>query len=612
MGFKDELTQLLNHIGIKYGFDVTVPTDPKNGDYTTNAAMQIASRENKNPREITEQIVQKLHQVKEIDQKVSKIEVAGPGFINFWLNDKALSKNMQNILREKEDYGKTKLNINKKVIVEYSSINIAKPFTIGHLRSTIIGDAVANLMEATGWEVLRDNHVGDWGSAFGKQIYALKNLGKGSLEENIREIEATENPVKVLVKLYIEFHEKAEKDDSLFDKGREWFKKLEEGDSEARKIWKLCIEWSWKEFEKIYKLLGVNFSDKFQGGRGLGESFFEDKMPAVIDELDEKGLLKKGEGGAKLVFFDQEKYPPAMILKSNGTTLYHTRDLATDKYRKDKFDPDLIINEVGAEQKLYFEQLFEMERLLDWYKKEQRFHLMHSLIRFKEGKMSTRKGNVIWLDEVLEKAEEKALFLQNTEHSFTEDGKEVISKSKKHSLSARKHVLGAGQGINVAEDVAIGAIKYNDLKRDPMTTYSFDWDEILNMQGNSGPYLQYTYARAKSVLRKAKYKAVGSRQQAIDQKKLVTSVQSLVPEEAVLLRTLPHFPEVIAEAAERYAPNLLCNYLYELAQKFNTFYNAEKIVGGEREEFKLVLTAATAQVLQNGLGLLGIKTLEKM
>lgn len=536
--------------------NLEVPELASYGDYSTNIAMQSGG----NPREKAADLLEKLQKDKKVMVIVDKVEVAGPGFINFWLNHEALGSNLGNI---NSNFGKSDVVKGKKAIVEYSSPNIAKPFTVGHLRSTVIGDAVANLLEATGWTVLRDNHLGDWGTQFGKQIYAIKTWG------DEKEIDNSKNPVKELVALYVKFHDEAEKDESLNDKAREWFKKLEDGDSEARRLWQKCVDWSWQEFNKIYKRLGFDgFYKDFDGGRGLGEAFFEDKMQPVIDLLQEKGLLKEGKEGAKLFFFAKDKYPPAMILKKDGATLYHTRDLATDKYRLDNYHPDLIINEVGAEQKLYFQQLYEMESILGWYESEQRVHVYHGLIRFKDGKMSTRKGNTIWLEEILDKSVKMA------------------------------EELGS-ENVELAQSVGVGAIKYNDLKRDPKTDIVFDWDEILNMQGNSGPYLQYTYARIQSVLAKAKAKGKADLAKANEQ-------------EMALLRTFVHFPEVVAEAATMYAPNLVCNYLFDLAQKFNAFYAEYKILDGENEDLKLAITAATGQILANGLMLLGISAPDKM
>jgi arginyl-tRNA synthetase len=474
--------------------------------------------------------------------------------------------------------------LNKKVVVEYSSPNIAKPFTVGHLRSTIIGDAIANLLEANGWKVYRDNHLGDWGTQFGKQIYAIKTWGD---EEKI---EKSENPVKELVALYVKFHDEVEKSPELEDKAREWFKKLEDGNKEARRLWKKCIEWSLKEFKTIYEKLGIKFTEN--DGLGYGESFFEDKIKDVLDELNSKKLLRESEG-ARLVFFDKDKYPPLMIMKKDGATLYATRDLATDKFRLEKYPGAKIINEVGVEQTLYFRQLFEVEKMLGWVKEGQRIHIRHGHYRFNDEKMSTRKGNTIWLEDVLEEAVKGA------------------------------EQLGS-EGREIAEQVGIGALKWNDLKRSSHLDIVFDWDEILNMQGDSGPYIQYTFARTQSVLSKM----ISGKKKATSKKELSfarSDLAKLEAEEVGLLRTLSKFPEVVEEAGDlpamqdgkalqagKFAPNILCNYLFDLAQKFNLFYQKHKILESEKEEFRIALTAAVGQVIKKGLNLLGIQAPERM
>lgn len=540
---------------------VDYPTEAKHGDYATNLALIIAKKLSKNPLEVAEYLADKLRSVEQ--EVIEKIDVVQPGFINFWIKNETLQKN---VTPEFPDVGH-----GRSVVVEYSSPNIAKPFTVGHLRSTIIGDAIANLLQAIGWNVHRDNHVGDWGTQFGKQIYAMKEWG------NEEEIEQSERPVKLLVDLYVKFHDEAEKDPSLEDKAREWFKKLEDGDEEARKLWQKCIEWSWKEFEVIYQQLGVTFTEN--NGRGYGEAFFEDKMDSVIKELEEKDLLQTGENGAKLVFFPNEEFTPLMILKKDGATLYSTRDLATDKFRLEKYGKNVtIINEVGAEQALYFRQLYKLEEMLGWYEKDQRVHKKHGLYRFKEGKMSTRKGNVIWLEDVLEEARKKAEGLGELEGE---------------------------EGLENAGAVGIGALKWNDLKRSSEQDIVFDWDEILNMQGNSGPYIQYTFARTQSVLRKS---------QSADVKSQILEGLKIETEERELLRLVARFPEIVQEAAERLSPNMLCTYLFDLAQNFNLFYQKCPILKaeGESREFRLHLTQATGEVLKKGLSLLGIQAPSKM
>ncbi len=529
---------------------------PEHGDYTTNIAMQSG----KNPREFASELLKRLETNESIKEIISKIEIAGPGFINFYLKDKVVLEGLNTALSEKGNFGKEKNTPDNKVIVEYSSPNIAKPFNIGHFRSTIIGDAVANLLTFQGFTVFRDNHLGDWGTQFGKQIYAIKTWG------NEEQIEKSDNPVKELVSLYIKFHEEAEKDSTLDDKGRAWFKKLEEGDAEAKRIWQKCIDWSFLEFDKIYKKLGVVFTEN--NGRGYGESFFEDKMQIVLEELVEKQMLRNGEEGAQLVFFDNEKYPPLMVVKKDGASLYATRDLAADKWRFLNYGKDVtIINEVGGDQALYFQQLYEVEKILGWVKSGQRVHLKHGLFRFKDKKMSTRKGNVIWLEEVLHEAFEKAKLL-----------------SSENSESA--------------ETISIGALKWNELKRDPISDIIFDWDEILNMKGNSGPYMQYTVVRIRSLLSKSEI--------------LISPVNLISEEDSLLAHKLIQFPEVVNFAANKYQPAYLAEYLYSLAQTFNTFYDSNRIIGNDREAEFLSISKAVEIVLTNGLSLLGIEVPEKM
>lgn len=541
-----------------------IPQNSSHGDYSTNIALVLSKKLGKSPREIAEQI--QLEASSQLPEAIEKIEVAGPGFLNFYLSQKALELNLGNILEQKENFGKSKTNEGKKVVVEFSSPNIAKPFTIGHLRSTIIGNAISNLLSATGWEVFTDNHVGDWGTQFGKQIYAIKEWG--SLEE----IEQSENPVRELVSLYVKFHEEAEKNPELEDAARVWFKKLEEGDPEAKKLWQKCVDLSWKEFEKLYRTLDISFTEN--GGRGYGESFFEDKMEPVIAELKSKDILKEDKG-AELVYFPNDEYPPLMVLKQDGASLYSTRDLATDKFRLDTYgDEVVIINEVGAEQSLYFNQLYTLEKMLGWVKNGQRIHVRHGLYRFKDMKMSTRKGNTIWLEDVLQEAIDKAKKL----------GKENLADQ-------------------TAIQIGVGALKWNDLKRDPVSDITFEWDDVLSMNGNSGPYMQYTYARTQSVL---------SKLDITDTDLKYPEQQSLNNEELSLLRILVHYPEIVFQASSLLSTSILCTYLYALAQEFNVFYEKHKVIGSENEQFRVVLTAAVGQVLKNGLTLLGIPTPQKI
>lgn len=557
MNFKDQIKKVLVEVTGIEEVDVEFASNEQFGDYCSNIALK---NKDIDPHEIAQ---------KANDLKLSfSANVAGR-FINFKLNNDVLVDNLIQIDSAKEEYGKSNLGEGKLAIVEYSSPNIAKPFGVGHLRSTVIGDSVANLMESLGYKVMRDNHLGDWGTQFGKVICAIKKWG------NEEDIEKLESPVNELVNLYVKYHEESKNDSKLDDEARSWFKKLEDGDTETKRLWQKCVDWSWVEFEKIYDLLGIKFDPAFNDGRGLGESFFESRMAGVIKELEENKLLKVGEDGAKLVFFANEKYPPLMILKKDGTTLYSTRDLATDKYRLEKYSPEIVINEVGSEQSLYFKQLYEIEKILGWFKEGQRVHVGHGLFLMDGKKMSTRAGKTVKLNEVLVEAIERAKKLGNTDNE-------------------------------TAKQVGIGAIKYFDLSHQPMTNINFDWDGMFSMDGNSSPYIQYTVARINSVLSKV----------PISKFKIPFEFQdsniNLQNEEENLLRKLAQFQEVIVTAGKTYSPNILCNYLYDLASKFNTLYNKHKIVGSEEEEFRLLLSKSTAQVLKNGLKLLGIQSPERM
>jgi len=558
------------------------PTQTDFGDFSSNFALlnfKDVSADFNSPHDLANYIVTQFNKA----NTDVKAEVAGPGFINlkladsfFWQMFKQFSNQGFSFLpKEKQS---------QKVIVEYSSPNIAKPFTIGHLRSTIIGDSIANLFEAMGYTVFRDNHLGDWGTQFGKQIVAIKKWG------NEAEIEKSANPVKELVALYVKFHQEAEKDPKLNEEGRAWFKKLESGDPEARALWQKCIDWSLVEFNKIYERLGVKFTEN--DGRGYGESFFEPFLQDLIKELLDSGLAKEGEEGAKLVFFDHDQYPPLMIEKGDGATLYATRDLATDKwrleqkrYRGENGEVPLIINEVGAEQSLYFQQIYAIEEKLGWYQAGERRHLKHGLFRFPEGKMSTRKGNVIWLTEVLDKAEEKALTLS--------------------------------PDPSIAQALSIAALKWNDLKRNSELNVNFDWDEILNIQGNSGPYMLYAYARAKSILRKASEQNIDWTG-VLEIKELDSNIE-LNAEEKELIQLLNEFTSILERSQNELATQHLCNYLFNLASQFNTFYHKYQILRpstGEaarlERDFRLQLVEVVARVIQIGLSILGIKTLERL
>ena len=528
------------------------PAEPKFGDYSTNIALTLARQESKNPREMAELIVSG------IDDKdlIEKIEVAGPGFINFYLDKNWLLKEaekfnysieLQNHLSQ---YGQ-----GKTMVIDYSAPNIAKPFGIGHLRSTNIGQAIYNTYKILGWKCIGDNHLGDWGTQFGKLTVAIKKWGDKNTEEMT---------IEDLEKLYVKFHEEAEKNPELEDEGREMFARLENGDTEAREIWQKCIDISIKEFNKVYEMLGVKIDV------ALGESFYEDKMPAVVAEMEKRQMIKDSQG-AKIVEF--EDMPPAMVEKSNKTTTYFTRDVATIKYRVDTWKPDLIVYEVGSDHILHFRQLFNTAEILGMMPKDGLVHVPHGMFRWADGKFSTRKGHTIHLEEVIDKAKEEA--------------KKIAPDNSKEKIMA----------------VAIGAIKFNDLSQDPKKDIIFDWERVMSMDGNSGPYLQYTYARCQSVLDKSQIK---------EQKNLEDLPAEINSEEELLLRDFYKFEEKILESANRFNPSVIAEYLLGLARRYNEFYGKHRIINEKEEDFRIFLTKTTASILATGLKLLGIEVIEKM
>ncbi len=537
-------------VGDKVDFSVEHPADESHGDYATNVALTLAKAQKANPREIAEKIKKDLESDAGLMEMVGNIEIAGVGFINFRLRDDYLVNSLEKSRDLGDKCGDADFMVGKNVLVDYSSPNIAKRFSVGHLRSTIIGQAILNLYKHSGAKVISDNHLGDWGTQFGMIIAAVE-------EKNL---DVSTMAVADLENLYVDFNKRIVETPELRDRAREAFARLEQGEEKARDIWQKAKDVSMKEFYKIYEKLGV---PKFD--HEYGESAYEQLMPSIIEEVKNKGIARQSEGAWIVEFKDEngkEYMPPAMLTKSNGTTTYFTRDLATVKKRIT--DPELksglYVYEVGAEQTLYFKQVFAAVELLGWAKKEQFVHVAHGLMTLPEGKMSTRKGNTIKLEDLLEKASEAAS----------------------------------------DERIAVGAVKYNELKRAPGMDYVFKWDEALSMEGNSGPYLQYVYVRCKGVLEK-----VGEK---------FGMTESLNEDERKLAIGLLKFGEgeVVEGAARNFAPQQICAYLFDLAQRFNGFYDRNRVGGSENEGFRLLLTVVTGQVIKNGLSLLGIEVVEKM
>jgi arginyl-tRNA synthetase len=582
---KSDIVQVLKEITDLKDISLDIPL-PQFGDYSTNVAMtlfaslqlpdssfqsnsKLQSSPPKSPRELAEEIKNKLLEDKELTKLVEKIEIAGPGFINFYINKEALASELESVIAKGERYGyqDQKEDI---VLVEYSAPNIAKRFSIGHLRSTIIGDAIKNLYEVLGYKVIGENHLGDWGTQFGMIIAQIVRKGLDARTLSVEELES----------LYVEFNSEMKENPELRSLAKEWFKKLEGGDSEAREIWQTVKETSLIEFKRIYDMLDVHIENAH------GESFYEDKMPDVIEAVKASGISEVGEGGAVIVPFDG--MAPGMLLKSDGTTTYFTRDLAAFDYRVKTWNPSVLIYEVGSDQVLHFRQLFCALEKLGWSSGKTLKHVAHGLVRFEHGKMSTRRGETIKLEDILTEAVQRSRSI--IEKSETNRG---LTNVEIEELS---HVIG------------VGAVKYFDLSHSPTSDIIFDWDKIIALEGNSGPYIQYTYARTQSVLGKIGKEKAESRNIS----HFSSFISDLTLEELTILRHIIHYGEVLEEAAISYSPNLLCNYLYELAQKFNSFYSSNKIIGSENEAFRIELTKATGIILKNGLSILGIKAPEKM
>lgn len=460
-----------------------------------------------------------------------------------------------------------------KVVIDMSSPNIAKPFGIGHLRSTMIGAALYNMYKLAGYDVVSVNHLGDWGTQFGKQIAAYKRWGDDKA--------LSEDPIGESLKLYVRFHEEAPQDDTLEPEARDWFRKLEAGDEEARRLWTYFVEVSMREFNRMYMRLNVRFDHT------LGESFYNDKMQAVVDALKEQGLLEESDG-ALVVRLDDEGMPPCLIIKKDGTTIYPTRDLATAIYRHDVMQAERLLYVVGSEQRLHFEQVFSVLRRMgmDWA--DSCAHVPFGLMKFEGKKMSTRRGKIVVLEQVLDEAIARAMSI------IDEKNPELENKEK------------------VAEAVGIGAIIFGDLKNNRVNEVDFSLEDALNFDGETGPYVQYTYARTQSVLAKGsalEQAAVGDA--AVE---ITTNIDVLGDSGWELLKLLTKFPEQLQRGIRYNEPSVLARYALDVAQSFNQFYNKERIVTDEvsTRSARLQLTRLAGLSLTRTLHLLGLQTPDRM
>ena len=530
------------------------PKNPKMGDYAF-PAFALAKIEHKNPALIAKDIAEKIS-----DDNFTSIQAVGP-YVNFAIDHaKLVNATLNDVLTEKEHFGDQKLG-EGNVPIDMSSPNIAKPMSMGHLRSTVIGNSIAKTLEKVGYTPIKINYLGDYGTQFGKLITAYRLWGN---EEDVKK-----DPITNLFHYYVKFHEEAEKDPKLEDEGRAAFKKLENGDEEEIKLWKWFREVSLQEFNRIYKELEVTF-DSYNG-----EAFFNDKMQPVVDELREKGLLEESRGAQVVNLGEDEN--PALILKSDGSSLYMTRDLAAALYRKKEYDFVMSLYVAGGEQTGHFKQLKQVLKKMGYDWSDNIHHIPFGLITQGGKKLSTRKGNVVFLDQVLKDAVSLA---------------EQQIEEKNPNLSNKKQV---------AHDVGVGAVVFHDLKNDRMDNFDFDLEEVVRFEGDTGPYVQYTNARAQSILRKA------NKEISMDNLSLNDDWSFAVA------KALADFPAIVEKASEKFEPSIIAKYALDLSKKFNKYYANVRILDEDDQlNARLALVQATSIVLTEALRLLGVNAPKEM
>jgi len=559
MDFKTALADLLHkHLKKDVKDLIEIPPDPSLGDYAF-PCFSLAKNLKKNPNQIAQDLSKQIKA-----DFLTKIETKG-AYLNFFVDKTLLTQDVLTIvLKEKEKYGQSTLGKGKTVVIDMSSPNIAKPFGIGHLRSTIIGNALRNLLTLQGYKVIRINHLGDWGTQFGKLIVAFKLWG------NAKKLK--KDPILYLLDLYVKFHDLAEKKPELEDEARAWFKKLEDGNKEALALWKQFKDLSLLEFKKIYALLGVEFEAY------SGEAFYNHQLDSTIELIKKKGITEMSDG-ALIVNLEKYGLPPALLRKSDGATLYLTRDIAAALYRQKTYKFDKMLYEVGGEQRLHFQQLFKVLELLGYTWTKDCIHIDHGLYLGDDGKkFSTRKGKTIFMTDVLD---------------------ETIALAKKIVQEKNPKLTNKDA---VAKAVGVGAIIFGDLCNDRSRDIIFDIEKFTSFEGETGPYLQYTHARLCSILRKKKLSAG-----KIDHARYDTEEQEIV-------KQLGRFGEVVEDSARQYRPHILARYLLDLAQQVNSYYVSHPVLQDDNdlEKARLALVTGVKTVLGNGLRLLGITPLEEM
>lgn len=540
-----------------------IPKDSKMGDYAL-PCFKLAKQMRKSPVDIANGIKEEIEVP---NTYISKIDAIN-GFLNIFINNEMLVKDLLNEMEnKKEAYGSSNIGNGKNIIVEYSSPNIAKPFHVGHLRTTVIGRALYNMYKFLGYNTIGINHLGDWGTQFGKLIEGYKRFGN---EYNLEE-----NPIDKLTEIYVRINELCKEDESALEDCRNNFKKLEDGDEYCTNIWKKFKELSLKEFQRIYDILDVHFDSN------NGESFYTDKMPEIVEILRKNNKLVKSQG-AEIVDLDYADIPPLMVAKSNGSTTYATRDLAAVVYRARTYDFDKCIYVVGSEQILHFKQVFEVAKYLDLDQKYTNglIHVPYGMVRLKTGRMSTREGTLIKLEDILNEAITRA---------------KAIIEQKNPNLEGKEEI---------AKKVGIGAVIFNDLSNNIIKDEVFDWDIMLNFQGETGPYIQYMYVRTKSILEKENY----------TMNKDLVDISEIEKNGMEVVKQLYKFEETIKQAIDKNEPSIISRYLIEISKLYSSFYNDNKILV-EDEKIKntrLCLTYMVGNVLKIGANLLGMEMPDRM
>ena len=546
---------------------IEIPQDQSMGDYAF-PCFRLAKTMRKAPNLIAAELAEKL-QGEKLFSEVSPVNA----YVNMFVSREEMMKStVSEVLEEKENFGRSDIGGNKKVIVEFSSPNIAKPFHIGHIRSTVIGNSLSKIYDALGYDVFKINHLGDYGTQFGKMICAYRRWGN-------RE-DVINSPIKTLLGYYTKFHVEVEEHPELEDEARAIFTKLEQGSKEEVELWQWFREESLKEFQRGYDMLGIEF-DSYNG-----ESFYSDKMPRFEKELSDKGLLQESKG-AQVVDLEEYKLGTALIKKSDGSSLYITRDIAAAVYRKENYDFYKNIYVVATQQNLHFQQLFKIIELMGYDWANQCVHVPFGMVRLEEGTMSTRHGRVVFLEDVLNGAIEKTREIIEEKNPNIENLEEITSQ------------------------VGIGAVVFNELSNNRIKDYTFKWDQILNFDGETGPYVQYTHARCASLLRKAGENIVAKAQ---DPKNVDFALLAKSDSAYELTKLIYAFPGVVEQAGEKYEPSIITRHIIDIAQCFNKFYHDEHIIVDDEVEktSKIALVIATKRVIATGIGLLGMKAPERM